>query len=96
MSSIGEKLKELRIEKRMTQAGLAEKLNVKRQTIANIEAEKNNPSIELINKLIIDFNVNANWLIAGIGKPFNPAQFEDVQDELTLKVEELLKKHNLI
>ncbi len=96
MSNIAERLKELRIEKRITQAEIAEQLGVKRQTIANIECGKNNPTIELIENLIKTLNVNANWLIAGVGTPFNPPKFEAVQDELELKVEQLLKKHNLI
>lgn len=96
METISERLKYIRIEKRFTQAELAELLQIKRQTIANIESGNNNPSIDFISKLIENLNVNANWLIAGVGKPFNPPKFEDVEDELTLKVESLLKKHNLI
>lgn len=96
MDTISERLKFIRIEKRFTQAELADLLQIKRQTIANIESGNNNPSIDFISKLIENLNVNANWLIAGVGKPFNPPKFEDVEDELTLKVESLLKKHNLI
>ncbi len=96
METISERLKYIRIEKRFTQAELAELLQIKRQTIANIESGNSNPSIDFISKLIENLNVNANWLIAGVGKPFNPPKFEDVEDELTLKVESLLKKHNLI
>ena len=96
METISERLKYIRIEKRFTQAELAELLQIKRQTISNIESGNNNPSIDFISKLIENLNVNANWLIAGVGKPFNPPKFEDVEDELTLKVESLLKKHNLI
>ena len=91
METISERLKYIRIEKRFTQAELAELLQIKRQTIANIESGNNNPSIDFISKLIENLNVNANWLIAGVGKPFNPPKFEDVEDELTLKVESLLK-----
>lgn len=96
MDTISERLKFIRIEKRFTQSELADLLQIKRQTIANIESGNNNPSIDFISKLIKHLNVNANWLIAGVGKPFNPPKFEDVEDELTLKVESLLKKHNLI
>lgn len=96
METISERLKFIRIEKRFTQAELAELLQIKRQTIANIESGNNNPSIDFINKLINHLNVNANWLIAGVGQPFNPEKFEDVQDELEAKMEQLLKKHHLI
>lgn len=96
METISERLKFIRIEKRFTQAELAELLQIKRQTIANIESGNNNPSIDFIYKLINHLNVNANWLIAGVGQPFNPAKFEDVQDELEAKMEQLLKKHHLI
>lgn len=85
MDTISERLKFIRNEKRFSQAELA-----------NVEIGRNNPSIDFISKLIENLNVNANWLIAGVGKPFNPPKFEDIEDELTLKVESLLKKHNLI
>lgn len=92
MPNIAQRLKEIRIEKRMTQAELGEKLGIKRQAIANIEAEKNNPSIEFISKLIENLNVNANWLIAGIGEPFNVPAFEEVEDEFTAKVRKLIQE----
>lgn len=96
MKTISERLKFIRNEKRFSQAELAQLLNITKQAIANIEVGRNNPSIDFIHKLINHLNVNANWLIAGIGQPFNPEKFEDVQDELEAKMEQLLKKHHLI
>ncbi len=96
MQTISERLKYIRNEKRFSQAELADLLDITKQAVANVEVGRNNPSIDFISKLISNLNVNANWLIAGVGKPFNPPKFEDVEDELTQKVESLLKKHNLI
>ena len=75
---------------------MAQLLDITKQAIANVEVGRNNPSIDFIHKLIVHLNVNANWLIAGVGQPFNPPKFEEVQDELEAKVEQLLKKHHLI
>jgi len=46
----------LRAEKRITQAELAEKLNVSRQTINAIENEKYDPSLSLAFKISSMFN----------------------------------------
>lgn len=94
MSTIAERFKEIRKEKRITQAEYAEVLGISRQVVANTEAGNNNPAIDTINKLITEFNVNANWLIAGIGEPFLETPEDD--DRITAIVDEILKKHGLI
>ena len=89
MSTIAERLKEVRKEKRMTQTELGEKLGVTKQAIANVECEKNNPSIEIISKLICNLNINANWLIAGVGEMFITSGAQ--KDELKSTIIEVLK-----
>lgn len=92
--TISEKFKEIRKHKNITQTEFGGKLGVTKQSIANIECGKNNPSIELISKLICNFNVNANWLIAGIGEPF--LENKEENQKLEVIVEKILKKHGLI
>lgn len=94
MTIIAERLKEIRKEKRMTQTEFGEKLSVTKQAIASAECGNNNPSIDTINKLIVEFNVNANWLIAGIGEPF--LENKEENQKLEVIVEKILKKHGLI
>lgn len=95
MTTIAERFKEIRMLKNWrTQSNMADELGIKRQAVANVEAGNNNPSIETINKLVTEFNVNANWLIAGIGEPFLETPEDDKR--ITAIVDEILKKHGLI
>lgn len=96
MSTIAERFKEIRTSKGWrSQAIMADQLDMTRQAIANVEAGNNNPSIDTINKLIVEFNINANWLIAGVGEMFIP-QIDDENPQLQKVVESMLKKHGLI
>lgn len=96
MDTIGTKIKFIRQEKRLTQDGLGKELGFSKQIVSNYENDLSKPSYDFLYQLNQTYNVNLNWLIADNGQPFNPPKFEDVQDELEQKVEQLLKKHNLI
>ena len=95
MSTIAERFKEIRLNKRMTQAEYANSLEIKRQVVANIEIGHSKPTIDIVQKCIEEFNVNANWLLAGVGEMFIP-QIDDENPELEKVVENMLKKHGLI
>ena len=94
--NVGNRLKKIRKAKGLTQQALGEFINVSKQAVANVESGHSNPSLEFISKLIENLNINSNWLITGKGEMFNPPKFEDVEDSLTSKVEEILKKKGLI
>lgn len=96
MDTIGEKIKFIRHEKRLTQESLGELLGFSKQIVSSYENNISKPNYEFLAKLYNLCNVNLNWFITGIGEPFNPPQFEEVQDELTQKVEGLLRKYKLI
>ena len=96
MSNLSERLKQIRKAKDLTQQELGELLDVSKQAVANVESGHNKPSIEFISKLIENLNINSNWLLIGKGSMFNAPEFEEVQDELTLKVEAILRKNGLM
>ena len=95
MNTIAEKFKILRNEKRLTQQGLADLLCVKKQNISNIENGHQNPSIELMKKLLDLLNVNLNWLVADKGPMFLEAPNEALKNELRKEFEELLRRKGL-
>lgn len=95
MSTIAEKFKIIRDEKRLTQQALADMLSVKKQNISNIESGHQNPSAELLKKLVDKLNVNLNWLIADRGSMFIAPPNEALKDELRQEFEELLRKRGL-
>lgn len=64
MKTLGEKLKELRIEQGLTHFELAQKLGFKSgSTVGMYEAEQRKPSAETLNKLANIFGVSVDYLL---------------------------------
>lgn len=70
MGNIGDRIKELRKEKGMTQEEFAEKLGIKRNTVATYEVGKSEPSDSAVVLICTIFNVSEVWLRTGEGEPF--------------------------
>ncbi len=67
---MNERIKELRKALGLTQQEFADKIGVKRNSLANYETGRNTP-IEAIFKSICDnYNVNEEWLRNGTGEMF--------------------------
>lgn len=69
---MNERLKKLRKELDITQQEFADRLGVKRNTVATYEVGKSNPSDAAINNICKTFNVNEEWLRDGTGEMFLP------------------------
>lgn len=68
--TIGERIKILRKELKLSQAAFGDKIGVKRDVIANIELERA-PVKDLVIRMICrTFNVNPLWLETGEGEMF--------------------------
>lgn len=65
-----ERLKELRKKLNLTQQAFADKLGIKRNTIANYEVGRNEPIDAIISLICREFNVNETWLRTGEGPMF--------------------------
>lgn len=99
MDTQGNRLKKIRQMLGLTQEQFGLKLGISKQFYSNIESDR---TVLNNNKLVLlctDYNVNTNYILAGIGEPFNPPPFEEVEDEFTARVrkiiqEELAKKRN--
>ncbi|MFQ7034328.1 MAG: helix-turn-helix domain-containing protein [Candidatus Borkfalkia sp.] len=63
MKSFGEKLKELRIEKGLSQKELADLVDTSQSAIFYWENNQQEPKISSLKKLCIFFNVSADYLI---------------------------------
>ena len=66
---LGDKLKELREDKNMSQKALADKLGVTQQAVGKWERGKSEPDIATINKLADIFEVNTDYLLGRIDDP---------------------------
>ena len=67
-----DRLKTLRKELGLTQEKFAERLSMKRNSIANYEIGRNEPIDAVIALICKEFNVNETWLRTGTGEMFKP------------------------
>lgn len=72
MDTIGQKLKILRKERRLTQQELADKLGIKRATISNYEIDRRSPHLSELRRIAEFFGVGLDY--------FGVAQKDDVLD----------------
>ena len=72
--SIGEKLRILRKERRLTQQELADKLNIKRATLSNYEIGRRSPHLSELRRIAEFFGVGLDY--------FGVAQTDDLLDLL--------------
>lgn len=69
---IGERIRECRKLKNMSQSELAEVIGVSDNTISNMETGNNNVKLKNIEKVADFFKVSLDYLVKGIGKaPFD-------------------------
>lgn len=67
---MGERIKELRKALGLTQQEFADRIKVKRNTVATYEMGRSTPSDAAISLICREFNVNENWLRTGDGQMF--------------------------
>lgn len=72
MSNIGDRIKEARKAKKMTQQKFADELGLKRNTVATYEIGAGLPSDRTIVDICQKFNINESWLRTGEGDMFVP------------------------
>lgn len=66
--SLGNRIKEVRTNYKMTQQEFAEKLSVSRSFISRVEADKEKPSDSLLKLISATFNIRLGWLMTGDGQ----------------------------
>ncbi len=82
-----ERIRKLRKILDLTQEKFAERIGIKRNTIASYETGRNVPVDSVIALICREFHVNEEWLRNGIGDMFDP----EPEDELKA----LTEKYNL-
>lgn len=84
---MGERIKEIRKFFNLTQQEFADRIGVKRNTVATYEMGRSAPSDSALSLICREFNINEKWLRTGNGKMLNP----DSKSELSA----LAKKYDL-
>ena len=67
---MNERIKKLRKALDLTQQEFADRIGMKRNTVANYETDRNEPSNAVISLICKTFNVNESWLRNGTGEMF--------------------------
>ena len=70
MSSIAERIKEVRKNAGLTQQKFAERIGAKQNTVAQYEIGRNAPIDPVIKAICKEFGCNEIWLRTGEGDPF--------------------------
>lgn len=91
-----ERIKKIRTKLKLSVAKMAETMGIPSRTFVSYESDGRTPSLEFLAQLCKTFNVNANWFITGEGEMFNPPKYEDVKEDLEVKVLDILKKQGLL
>jgi transcriptional regulator with XRE-family HTH domain len=73
--SMGERFRELRTSLGLNQKGFADRLGISQTYVSSIENGKEIPSTSLIKLMCMKTNMSENWLVNGIGSPFNKIEY---------------------
>ena len=68
--TIGERLRQLRKELKLTQVEFAARLKIKGQSVSKLEKGENSPSDQTIALICSEFGVNETWLRTGEGDQY--------------------------
>jgi transcriptional regulator with XRE-family HTH domain len=90
------RIKQIMQEKALSPSIFADEIGVQRSAISHILSERNKPSLELVQKILLRFkDIDANWLIFGENKAdlgvYNPAETDKMglaKESSNLKVNE--------
>ena len=92
-----ERLKQLRAEKNISQAALANVMGVSQQAVAKWEADKATPDPSAISKLADYFGVTSDYLLGRTDtpRPVNPSTNKSASARETRQLEKLLEMDGL-
>ena len=79
------RIKTIRTTAGLTQQEFADKLGIKRGTIANYELGRNEPIDAVINLICREFSISENWLRTGEGDMRTPRSREEEIADLVAK-----------
>lgn len=97
MEHIGIRIKNIRKLLNKSQEQLAAELNLTKQAISNIETSKSLPSMALLSKLLVDYDVNLNYVVSGMGDIFlsNEKSYKTLRSSLLKEVEQFLDSRGI-
>ncbi|KNF10066.1 putative transcriptional regulator [Gottschalkia purinilytica] len=79
--SIGRNIKKYRKERKLTQKDLSKMANISRSYLADVENERYNPSLIVLNAIAESLNINTSQLLDGVDSKESP-QFETPEEAM--------------
>jgi transcriptional regulator with XRE-family HTH domain len=67
-NSIGFRIRKIRSEKKLTQGEFSDMVGAKQANLSHIENRGSKITIDILNKIISNFDIDANWLLTGKGE----------------------------
>lgn len=98
MSTQGQRIRKIRYDLKMSQTEFGQIFNIGKQFVSLLEKDKTQLNNEKLVKLLLDYNVNLNYLLGGIGEPFfdTPQQDEQLKKLVAQIVDQTMKERGLI
>lgn len=91
---IGQKINRLRVEKKLSMRELGEKVGVSHAHISKLESGLNSPSVDLLEKLAVFFNIDVSYFFSKENEEFT-ANESNILYARDLSVEALKENYNL-
>lgn len=90
MDDIGQRIRKLRLERKLTQGQLAKAIGITQGSLTQLETGKSkSPASTTLTELARVFEVDPDWLMTGKGSPQAPVALSDKEAELVLVFREL-------
>ena len=97
MEYFGDKLRALRMEKKLTQNDLAARLGIVGASVSSYEKNKQYPSVEVLIQLCQTFDVSADYLLGlSDDKNFNTSTLTDEQLQIVLRLINEFEQFNVL
>ena len=92
MHEINARFKKIRNLANKSQQDFANDLEITKQAVSNIETGKSAPSLAVLEKLLEKYNINLNYIVAGIGSIYliNNENYQEIRSSLIKEVEKII------
>lgn len=81
MSTLGERIKELRKELHLTQVDLGNVIGIQGGSVSQVEANTSKPTEAALKLICATYKVNYLWLTEGVGPMMQDLSLEDLVDK---------------
>ena len=89
------RLQTVRKRLQLSQEEISTQIVISYRSYSSYERCEREPNIVFLETLVTKFNINLNWLIAGVGEMFNAAQFDTDKEHLRQLMLQILKEEGI-